>query len=299
MKFPLDLRQSDNWADYLRFLGWNVLTTSSGVNFATMQSKFGNVVKVQRPTKLLEEDLEEIEEIALDLKAALIKVEPSLGQDLGVLRNGGYVRNKSPLCPSATIFIDLTKSEDVLEKALSRSCRYSIRRARREGVGVEFYRKPSGEVLEKFYELHKSTGKQKSFYIQSFKDISKKVEVFGDNAILGVVSSDGGATGANLYLGFGEGVWYIHGGTTPEGRKNKNGYELYWQSILYLKSLGFKWLDLEGVDDKRFPNFTRNWGGLSHFKEKFGGVRVEFPPPYVKLLNPWLKRISKFIELPL
>lgn len=299
MTFPLDLRQSPAWADYLRFLGWEVLTTSNGVNFATMQSKFGNVVKVQRPEKLLAEDLVEIETKALELRAALIKVEPSLGQDLDVLKGHRYIKNKSPLCPSATIFIDLTKSEDGLEGSLSRSCKYSIRRARREGVEIKFYRKPFGEVLEGFYKIHKSTGHQKRFYTQSFEDISKKVEVFGDNAILATVSSDGEVTGANLYLGFSEGVWYIHGGTTPEGRKNKNGYVLYWESLLYLKSLGLKWLDLEGVDDKRFPNFTKNWGGLSHFKEKFGGSRVEFPDPYVKLLSPWLKTLSKFIELPI
>jgi len=299
VEFPLDLRQSDAWGEYLKFLGWNIFSTSAGVNFATMQSKFGNVVKVQRPAKLLEEDLKEIEKKALEINSALIKVEPSLKQDLDVLRNHGYIKNKSPLCPSATLFIDLTKSEDTLEKSLSRSCKYSIRRARREGVEIEFHRKPSGEILESFYKIHKSTGRQKKFYIQSFDDVSKKVEVFGDNAILGVAFSDGTITGANLFLGFGEAAWYIHGGTTPEGRKNKNGYELCWKSILYLKGLGFKWLDLEGVDDKRFPNFTRNWGGLSHFKEKFGGIRVEFPSPYVKLINPWLKRLSKFIDLPI
>jgi len=299
VEFPLDLRQSDGWAGYLRFLGWQVLTTSNGANFATMQSKFGNVVKVQRPAKLLEEDLEEIEKKALEINSALIKIEPSLYQDLGILKSRGYVKNKSPLCPPATIFIDLTKSVEDLKDNLSHSCKYSLRRAERESAEVVFCKNPSEDILRKFYDIHKATGSRKKFYIQGFEDISKKVEFFGDSAILGNVSSDGVVTGANLYLGFGDGVWYIHGGTTPEGRKNKNGYELYWQSILYLKSLGFKWLDLEGVDDKRFPSFTKNWGGLSHFKEKFGGVRVEFPSPYVKLLNPWLKRISKFIDLPI
>ncbi|MBD3365984.1 peptidoglycan bridge formation glycyltransferase FemA/FemB family protein [candidate division WWE3 bacterium] len=302
--YPLDLRQSKEWGQYLEFLGWQIFTTSNGVRYAVMQDRLGNVVKVQRPRGVTPVDLQEIEEKAQELGSALIKVEPDLSQDLEVFKKEGYVKNMSPLCPPSTLFIDLRKSEKELYADLSGSCKYSIRRAYREGAQVEFFVNPKGEILEKFFKIHKSTGKQKSFYTQGFDDISKKVEVFGDQAVLGVVSSpleEGGdpvATGANLYLGFGKGVWYMHGGTTEEGRNTRNGYVLYWELILHLKKLGYEWLDFEGVDDKRFPSFTRNWGGLSHFKEKFGGGRVEFPAPRVKYLKPILKKLSKFIDLP-
>jgi lipid II:glycine glycyltransferase (peptidoglycan interpeptide bridge formation enzyme) len=269
-----------------------------------MQSRLGNVVKVQRPKDLVKQDLEEIEQKALENKAALVKIEPDIEQDLRILEEEGYITNVSPLCPPSTIFIDLKKSEGSLYEDLSGSCKYSIRRAQREGARVEFFKNPSLEVLDKFYKIHKSTGKQKNFYIQGFDDIKRKIEVFGDQAILAMVSSslekdqDPVVTGANLYLGFRDGVWYMHGGTTEEGRKTKNGYELYWKSILYLKEVGYEWLDFEGVDDKRFPRFTSGWGGLSHFKEKFGGQRVEFPVPYVKFYKPLLKKLSKIMELP-
>ena len=85
----------------------------------------------------------------------------------------------------------------------------------------------------------------------------------------------------------------MFGGTTELGRHNKTGYELLWQSILYFKKLGYAWLDLEGVYDPRFPKYLNAWGGFSHFKEKFGGVVVEFPMPYIKYLSPVLKLIAK------
>lgn len=289
-----DIRQSSEWLSYLEFLGWERITTSLGANGALKISSLGRVMKVQRPKGITSQDIAEIEEIAQRRKISFIKIEPSLTQDLQVLEQAEYLPNGSPLCPPTTIFIDLTKTSQELWKDLSQSCKYSIKRAQREGAKVEFFTFPSKERVEDFYKIHSSTGKQKGFYVQSLEDIQKKVDLFKEKAILATVSnSSGEITGANLYLGFGEAIWYMHGGTTVQGRKSKNGYELYWQSILYLKSLGYSWLDLEGVDDSRYPIFTKNWGGLSHFKEKFGGIRAEFPAPYVKLLSPWLKLLFK------
>ncbi len=295
--YPLDIRQSDEWAQYLEFLGWVPLKTSLGANAAMMTSKFGNVIKVQRPVRLVEGDLNELEAIAVENKVALVKIEPSLSQDLQVLTAKGYESNGSPLSPPTTIFINLGKTAEELWEDLSGSCKYSIKRAQREGVKVKFFDNPNNDLVQQFYEIHSSTGRQKKFYIQGYDDVQKKVDLYGDKAILGLsYSADGAITGGNLYLGFGEGVWYMHGGTTVDGRKTKNGYELYWQSILYLKSKGYAWFDLEGVDDKRYPAFTKNWGGLSHFKERFGGVRVEFPRTYVKIYKPLLKKLSRYFS---
>lgn len=296
MNYPeiIDIRQSPEWLLYLEFLGWKKFTTSLGINGALKVSNLGRVIKVQRPKNITSQDIAQIEEIAQKRRISFIKIEPSLTQNLQILESAGYFPNGSPLCPPSTIFIDLTKTSQELWEDLSQSCKYSIKRAQREGAKVDFFISPSEENIAKFYKIHSATGKQKGFYVQSLADIQKKVDLFKEKAILATVSSSSGeVTGANLYLGFGETVWYMHGGTTTQGRKSKNGYELYWQSILYLKSLGYRWLDLEGVDDGRYPVFTKNWGGLSHFKEKFGGIRAEFPAPYVKLLSPWLKFLFK------
>ena len=72
-----------------------------------------------------------------------------------------------------------------------------------------------------------------------------------------------------------------------------------WEAILHLKDSGYDWLDLEGVDDDRFPAFTRDWGGFSYFKEKFGGKVVRYPMPQIKYLNPVLRILSKVMPPPL
>ena len=129
----------------------------------------------------------------------------------------------------------------------------------------------------------------------SWNDIKKRVDIFGDRSFLVLCFNKANEiVGGKLFLGYGETVWYIFGGTSSDARKkSKAGYELMWKSILYFKELGFDYLDLEGIYDPRFPKFLNSWGGFSHFKERFGGIKVEFPVPYVKYLNPMLKIISK------
>ena len=110
-----------------------------------------------------------------------------------------------------------------------------------------------------------------------------------------VYDKEGKLVGAKYYLGYKENVWYIFGGTSDQGRvKSKAGYELMWQSILYLKNEGYKILDLDGIFDERFPTYLDWWGGFSHFKERFGGQVIQFPVPYVKYLHPLMKLMSKF-----
>jgi lipid II:glycine glycyltransferase (peptidoglycan interpeptide bridge formation enzyme) len=108
-----------------------------------------------------------------------------------------------------------------------------------------------------------------------------------------VYDKDKKLMGGKYFLGYNKNIWYMYGGTSNEGRRNKAGYNLVWESFLGLKRSGYDFLDFEGVDDDRFA-FTQQWGGFSHFKEKFGGVKVEFPLPRIKYFSSILKHLSKF-----
>ena len=129
----------------------------------------------------------------------------------------------------------------------------------------------------------------------SLNDVKKRVAVFGEQSFLVLCyDKDKQLVGGKLFLAYKGNVWYIFGGTSAEARKkSKAGYALMWESVLYFKNLGYSFLDLEGIYDPRFPKFLASWGGFSHFKERFGGIKVEFPVPRVKYLNPVLKIISK------
>ncbi|MFC1722205.1 peptidoglycan bridge formation glycyltransferase FemA/FemB family protein [Patescibacteria group bacterium] len=294
------IRQADLWAEYLKFLGWEIIETNSGTKLFFMKSFLGTLCKIQKPKIIKKRELNEIEKIANKKKSIFIKIEPGYGQDNKLFQENEYVTSNFPLSPPSTLIIDLTKSEKELWNDLSRSGKYSTRRAQREGAVMKYFRNPNDDCLKRFFEIEVATGKRGRFYIQPFKDLQEKRNVFKEDSILiEVYDSNENLLSAKFYLVDGPFVTYIHGGTSELGRKSKGGYELMWKSILYLKKLGFQQLDLEGIDDQRFPQFTKDWGGFSHFKEKFGGIHVEFPLPHIKYNSKILKVMSRLHKLPL
>ena len=296
----LNLRQSAEWAEFQASLGWKIVELSNGTKVAFLKSYLGNLCKIQRPQKMAKADLEELMSLAKEKKAIFIKIEPGIDQDENLLLDLGFAPTNYPLCPPSTLVIDLKKSKDSLWQDVSRSGKYSVNRSKREGDYVEFSVNPKTKELKEFYTVEKATGKRGKFYVQPFSHVLTMRDVFKDNAILArVYNKSGELLGAKFFFAQNGIATFLLGGTTALGReKSKGGYLLMWESILQLKKLGYKNLDLEGVDDDRFPTFTRNWGGFSHFKEKFGGKIVRYPGPYLLVQSTLLKLMSKLVPLP-
>jgi len=300
MKKYSNIRQSDNWAKYFETFGWKSHRTKNGTNIIYYPTKLGSFVKIQRPPFETKEDLEEIEKFCRSTHALFIKLEPCVDQDKKILEDSGYVISIFPLVPPSSMFIDLTKSGKKLWNDVSRSGKYSVNRAKREGAETVVYKNPAIEILQEYFEIEKYTGKLKKFYVQPLKDLLNRHKIFGEKSYLVLVyDKKENLAGGKYYVADKDTVLYVNGGTSEIGRESKAGYDLMWESILYFKKEGYKTLDLDGVDDERFPNFTKSWGGFSHFKEKFGGEIIRFPYPYIKYLHPFFRFLSKFLTLPL
>ncbi len=293
-------RQSETWFEYLKILGWKYEETKSGIKIALLKSPLGVVTKIQRPKKFTENDLQEIENICKKYKALFIKIEPIDAENETILKQHGFVQSQHPLCPPSTSIINLKETEKELWNKISHSGKYSINRSTREGSVVKFLKKPSEKQTSDFYKLVVETSKRGRFYIDPLKEVLYKAKIYGDDFHVGYVENGAGELmSVKFFLAYKKSITFITGGTAAKARKGKWGYALLWESILYFKKLGFEYMDLEGVDDSRFPTFTRNWGGFSHFKEKFGGEIVRFPPPYIKFLNPAFIFLSKIMPVPL
>lgn len=294
------LRQSENWCKYLESLGWKTIETDFGAKINLLKTYLGYVTKIQKTKPLDKNELDVIEKICRENKAMFIKIEPGIGQDEDLLVNLGYKRSVFPLSPPKTLVIDLQKNEQELWNDVSRSGKYSVNRAKREKSTVSFYQHPQDEKkIAEFYAVVKATGKRGKFYVQPLSDLTTKIDLFADQSFLvEVCNEEQELESAKMFFGAGNTVTFIQGGTTEIGRKSKGGYLMMWESILYFKKMGYTFIDLEGVDDTRFPKFTKDWGGFSHFKEKFGGFTITYPPPYVKYLSPILKILYKLQPLP-
>jgi len=283
-KMVLDLRQSPKWEKYMNFLGWEGKRIKNGGVLFFYKTPIGSLVKTQRLPFLSKKDLKEVDKVCKKHKALFIKIESSIAQDINVLEKSGYILSNFTLAPPSSLVIDLTKNEEALWKDLSRSGKYSVRRAQREDSKVKFEKNPSDKHLNNYFKkVQLLTGKRNKFHTQSLKDLTKKRDVFGLGSFLSLVfDKQDSLSGGKFYVSYKDTVTYLNGGTTEVGRKNKAGFAQMWESILYFKNLGFKKLDLEGVYDDRFPKYTKRWVGFSRFKEKFGGKIVRYPLPRIK-----------------
>ncbi len=290
-----DPRQSDAWGEHLRSYGWKLQRTKSGILVAVMKMPFiGSIIKIQRPRVVTEEDLLEIEELSKKTKALFVKIDLFVGQDVEIFKKYGYVTSSFPLCPTKTMFVDLNLDFDSLWARVSHSGKYSINRARREGAKLYFYRNPSKEKMEEYYKVLSYTGHRKHFYVEPFKNVWVRKEAFGtDSFLIMVYGKEGKVEGGKFFMAYKDDVVYNTGGTTEAGRHTKSGYLLTWEALLYFKRLGYKYLDLEGLYDTRFPSFTSGWEGFSHFKDKFNGEIIEMPVPQIKYISPVIKAMVR------
>lgn len=290
------IRQSVYWEKYFKFLKWQTHRTSKGVLIVFYRIPLvGAVSKVQRPELLSFFDVDEILSFGKTHNFLFVKLEPNADQDTSILENRGFVCSKILLSPATVLNINLKKSQNDLFNDLHKSAKYSVNRARREGSFAKIIQKPGDTELKNFHEMLTKTGRQKNFYVQPYKDLQAKRDIFGENSYLALVfNKDKEITGAKFFVGDGKTIWFIHGGNDIENKKDKSGYLLMWDSILFFKEKNYEVLDLEGMYDERFTNFTKDWAGFSNFKQKFGGEIVRYPMPYVYVFKSLAKPFANF-----
>ena len=276
----IDIRQSPEYADYLRREGW-IVERINGVNyFLRKLPLIGYLLKIQRPKKI---DFEEIDKLCRKYHVFQIILEPKNGSQAPEIKANGFKLGKSPYLPSKTLEIDLRKSEKEIFGGFKKDARQAIRKGSdlkiseystpkdikiwREGWknSVNFKRYVPGTW--QLINLRKSFPNNHSLFIASHNIFSRII----GGALFTTSSHDGVA-------------YYWYGFTNSEGRSTLSQYPLLYQGILWAKSQGCKKFDFEGIYDPRFPN--KSWLGFSHFKRSFGGTEVTYPGCYTKIRLP-------------
>ncbi|OGC50857.1 hypothetical protein A2716_02375 [candidate division WWE3 bacterium RIFCSPHIGHO2_01_FULL_40_23] len=273
--------------------GWREARLKNGAVVRFKPTFAGLTAKLQRPKSLMNPDLEELDEMCKEMRVIILKFEPGLDQDLKLIKNHNFIKVGTPNLATKTIFIDLRKDQSSLWSDLSSNARNLVRRAKIEGVKItEEKNLVSG--LGGFYKILSRTGRKKKFYVQSFEELKRKCEVFNeDSHLMSAYNSEGDLCASQLYLGFNNNIWGFHAGISEKGEKNRSGYKLLWESYLLFKQKGYEIIDLEGIEDDRYPTFTREWRNFSNYKKKFGGEIVTFPETYTKFFSIPFKLLAK------
>lgn len=269
-----DLRQSKDYAQYLKLSGWKVEKVNTTYIFLRKFPIIGWFVKIQRPEVLSGATINLIEN---KYKPFQFSIEPLSIKQTKQLTDHNFKLSNSPSLPTKTLVMDITKSEKELLKNMSSKARYNITRAS----------SLKRVVIEKCTNISEFANLKGNFLSQK-KNIIKLHRAFGKKAHLFCAYENnkqslplrGKLLAGILLLTTKDTAYYMHAASTKEGNKLFAPTLLTWHTIQFAKKKGFKTYDFDGIYDDRFP--IKSWQGFTKFKKSFGGKEIEYPGNFVK-----------------
>lgn len=217
--------------------------------------------------------LADLERLAKERNLVAIRFEPS-----NVLADTDFsLKSIGSIQPKKTLILDLSLGEDKILAAMQAKTRYNIRLAKKRGVVVE---KGNLQDLNLFYRLLKITTKRDRFRGHSLAHYQKMISVGKPEIELYLAKKDGRLLAAGIFSFYGGRATYLHGASANTGREHMAPHLLQWRMIQRAKELSCRYYDFYGIDAKKWPGVTR-------FKRGFGGVKVEYPGSFLKIIDPY------------
>lgn len=196
------------------------------------------------------------------------------------------------LNPASTILIDLTKSEEMLLKAMHEKTRYNIRLAERHGVTV---RKGTEKDLPTFLKLTEETAARDRFVSHAGDYLRATYEALAPKGLarLRLAEYQGKTLAANMEITYGDTVTYLHGASSSESRNVMAPFALQWEAIRAAKAEGKSFYDLWGANPEAEDDFyyKKSWEGITRFKRGFGGMQKDLVGTFDLPLQPLFYRL--------
>jgi hypothetical protein len=158
-----------------------------------------------------------------------------------------------------TYVSDLTLSEDDLLARMSRSCRWNIGKAERNGLRAEVA-EPSGFAEEFYAHLTEVFAKQNltpPYSLERVRALIEHVHPSGDLLLARVRHPDGQSIATGIYPGFGKTSFFWAAGSLREHQVLRSSEALHWFAMRYWKGRGVE---------------THDWAGSNRYKERYGAT---------------------------
>ncbi|MDP3899668.1 MAG: peptidoglycan bridge formation glycyltransferase FemA/FemB family protein [bacterium] len=198
------------------------------------------------------------------------------------------VKKVNDVQPAQTIILDLTQSAEKILAQMHPKTRYNIRLSQKKGVAI---READSSDFDAFWELMEKTTERDNFRPHDREYYRKMLQPhpnpplpkpFGGVKIRGgnererckiklfFAEFEGDVLAAGIFAFCDETVTYVHGASSSENRDVMAPYALHWQIIQMAKVESYKFYDLFGISETKWPGVTR-------FKKGFGGKEVNYP----------------------
>jgi lipid II:glycine glycyltransferase (peptidoglycan interpeptide bridge formation enzyme) len=282
-----DIRQSPAYGKFMEELGWEQVIIGGLRLFVRKIPLFGSVIRIPRANLPL--PLEEIDRLARQRKASVVKVEPNLLLDKFNPKSiGTFQKDSQPVLPTRTIWIELKYPIEQVWASLNKDTRNLVRRSEKEGVEVT-----ESKDLANFYKLWRDTAKRKGFYVPFENEMTSLWKSFDEKCLL-VARHRSQVVAAVMVFGYNEGAYYYFAASNEDGRKVYAAYLTMWEAIRKSKEMGYERLDLEGIVDSQVRR-TKGWQGFSHFKKGFGGKEIHYAGSFSKYYSLFGKLIGRYV----
>ncbi len=289
LKAP-DPRQSPQWGEYMKGIGWQVeWADKTQVFIRKIPYLPFSFIKIQRPIAPI--TFKKIDQVAKKYHALSAIVEPHLYRfkDMDYLKHG-YEISKMHYSHTATIKLDLTQSLDKLFKSFSENARRNIRKSQTNNLDLKIInlkKEKTDLEFRKFFDLLVSLTKMKKFFIPGYSEFYKKMNSYKKTSYLLFALEKGNKYPlAGLWLAYDKQVmFYTQTGILARGYQTLANYFLAWEAFKLAKKLNLKVFDFEAIYDPRYPKERRRWVKFSEFKRRFHGEIVEYPPSYIKFYS--------------
>jgi len=210
------------------------------------------------------EILEEVEEVAGELKPDFVEIRAPAKEYFDLLTSKGYER-RVDYC---TFLLSLEADEEELWKGLEKRTRNGITRSKKEGLSAK--RAESHEDLLDFYFIYLKTMKNLGSPPQPFKFFKGLWDEFAkkDSMRIYFANFDSRPIAAMMFFTYGNKIHYSYSCSLYEFRTKRANDFLLWHAISTFSSEGFERFDF---------GRTRFNSGVYKYKRGWGGREVEMP----------------------
>jgi len=240
--------------------------------------------------------------LAEEEKAVFLRIDPPLVKlpELKYQRPAAFKDIKHGFQPKTTLILDLKDTEEEILAQMKPKGRYNIRLAEKKGVTVKCYTgedEVPDEVIDAFYSIFEETtirdgfkGHKRDFYA----DMIKTLLPAGVGKLY-VAEYEGRIIAGMITTHFLDTTIYYYGASSNLDRNVMAPYLLQWTAIRDAKASGFKFYDFLGIATDDSPKDP--WHGITQFKTKFGGHRVDYMPAMEMSFNPVMYFLYKLYKL--
>lgn len=269
------------WGEVKRAHGWNVDRLQVGQGGAQILIKqlpgpFGPLVYVPRgPFGSMLTNQSERESLATYVKATysptLLSAEPDT---TGALQWKGWRKSNNRILLARTAVMDLTKSDEELQAAMSKKTRQYIRKS--AGEGIEVVQAGSIKDIDDCLAIYKQTAKRAGFALHDDAYYHDIFTMLGDDSPVYLAKYQG-RTVAFLWPIVTEAVAFeLYGGMNDKGQQLRANYHLKWSVIQTMKQRGVQRYDVNGLLND----------GVTAFKQGFIPEETTMSGTYDKPMSP-------------